>query len=305
MKFRMRFLVVYILILITFLVVMVFSTNIVVGINNYQKKMSPITVNKDNFLAKDDIVYSLDNIVISEGILPIVACNGWSFCETSKENSGKKISLLFISEAETYKVNADVLERPDVRLVHDGMFVKGNNHGFYAKFSPITMKNGIYKLYLSCWENEENYGLEYTGKEYRKDYREFREWTWTSSKINKDFSDAKLKDIANNIDDIHLQENGAISIQGWAFIDGMDCKNQKVYLNISDSKGNEAIYNTQSIKRKDVGDAFKSSIYNYSGFKALIPSETLEKGKIIIQIYIDNEGTIYQASKNNDYTIEK
>jgi hypothetical protein len=65
--------------------------------------------------------------------------------------------------------------------------------------------------------------------------------------------------------------------------------------------GNSVTYDTQSISRPDVVTAYKSQLYNKSGFTAIIPKDELQDGNIQIDVLVKNGDSIYLAEKKYVY----
>jgi hypothetical protein len=176
-------------------------------------------------------------------------------------------------------------------------------HGFEGEFSTITMKNGIYKLYIYDWENEKNYGVVDTGRLYEKDANGMKEFIWTSSEVDLDSQNAIQQGLTSYIDIFEVQEADLLNITGWAFVNELDCENQKVYLEIVGKNGS-VIYDTTWVRRVDVGDVYNNRRYDQSGFQALIPTAGLEAGKMTIRVYVENDGAIYGGEQTYEYSLD-
>lgn len=293
--------VIYITIIILFLVYLFNANNIISSFFRDTVTKTDLT----SYQTKDFVNYSVDEFAEYGGLLEKISFKGWAFCETSAMNNQKKISLVFVSDNNVYEFTDKVSNRYELYKAFNGSKkIQGTKHGFVWEFSTIPMRNGIYELYIYCRENDQNYGFVKTDKLYKKDVNGFKEYTWISSKIKKSLTtDATIQNVNSSIDKFEVMEDDSINIIGWAFLNEKDCLNQKVYLEITDSGGITVTYNTKLMERRDVGDVFKSSKYNQSGFSALIPSGDLEKGEATIRIYIENNGTIYGPSIDYNLTI--
>jgi len=297
---RNKRLVVYILFVVLF-ILYVFNANTIVGyfVGDAVKK-----TNINEFPAKDTVKYIIEDYYSSNNMEGRVYFSGWAFCETKEDNANKKISLVFASDNNCYEYIFEPIERLDVaRAFKNSKNIEGINHGFTGEFSTITMNNGVYELYIYDWENEKNYGIATTGLLYKVDSNGFQKYTWISSVIDVDITNAIPGQLKSCVDVINMNEDGTVNIRGWAFVNELNSKEQKVYLEITDSSGKTATYDTKPIDRIDVGDAYLSSKYNHSGYEALIPSGNIVKGTITCRIYVENNGTIYGPSIDYNLTI--
>ena len=159
-----------------FAVVFFAANNIILSIpwkNTYALRKTE-TYKFDNL--SNELNYKLDLFNENQDILSTVELIGWAFIPSQQANDNKEIKLVFVSEDNRYEVNTALQERFDIRAVLQENKVHGYKHGFRTRFSPLQMKNGIYKLYLFCYENEEISGMVDTGEMYLKTYRNFSEY---------------------------------------------------------------------------------------------------------------------------------
>ena len=91
----------------------------------------------------------------------IVEISGFAFKEIKEEIKSREILIYMESENKrnNYIVKAELIQRPEVLTEH----LKGIDSskyidaGYYAKFSAIIMKNGIYKVRIVVKENDKMY----------------------------------------------------------------------------------------------------------------------------------------------------
>ena len=188
--------------------------------------------------------------------------------------------------------DVNLMSRPDVVQAYKDINIRGVFHGFSETLSTVGVKNGIYKIYIYCKENEENYGLVYTGEMLKKDSNGISPYSWISSKSN--ITETEIWENSKYvIDSISFTKEGNMQITGWAFVEGKNTLSQHVYVRLTYANGESETYNTESVQRFDVGNAYKSDLYNNSGFKAIIPSEVIVDGDIKIEILIETDGNVY------------
>lgn len=164
--------------LLTFVLWMVFATDIIVKLNGADlvKKCS-----LSDFLQKDDVIFAVDIIAENGDMLETVSIQGWSFVETDTDNTNRETRLVFENEKNAYEVlvkTEDMCTRTDVlNVFSDKKFGINKSVAFIYEFSTLQMKNGIYNIYIYVWENEENYGIADTGIQVKKDGASFKIYT--------------------------------------------------------------------------------------------------------------------------------
>lgn len=160
-----------------FVIVLMTANDIVLSIpwkNLYS--LRTITTNETgNFSA--ELKSRVDSFNQNQDILSTVEFSGWSFFPSEQKNPDKKIKLVFASENDHYEVDTELQERFDLMAILRENKVFDYKHGFMTKFSPIKMKNGVYKLFIYCYENEETSGIVDTGQSFLKDYNSFTEYS--------------------------------------------------------------------------------------------------------------------------------
>lgn len=290
-------LIAYIIILLFFLSYLVLATNIVsIIMPNSVKK---VNINIDA-LKKDPVLYTLDRIEYLDDFYGNIQLSGWAFCETLEDNSEKEIWFIFKSEKSTYMFENE-LQSSEITSVFNSIYdIRGKNHRFGNTLSTAVMKNGLYKIYIYCKENNENYGLVDTNIMIKKDSSGICEYVWHSSPQNITETEIGANTICT-IDSVTTTDDGYTQIVGWAFTEGLDTNNQSVYVRLTYEDGNSVTYDTQSISRPDVVTAYKSQLYNNSGFTAIIPKDELQDGNIQIDVLVKNGDSIYLAEKKYVY----
>lgn len=253
-------------------------------------------------LKRSSVIYNIDSIEKYDDFLNTLYFAGWAFCETLEDNDEKEIWFIFKSDREIYIFKNEVVASTLDRTFKDKYNIRGNKHRFYSTVSFATMKNGLYKFYIYCKENNENYGLADTGILLKKGNREISQYKLKSQLTKITLPIIVDKQVKCIIDSVDIIED-CFEINGWAFIDGLDTINQSVYIRLSNEVGTDAIYDTQNITRPDVGEAYNNEIYKNSGFKAVIPIDELPDDKVVnIEILVENNGSVYSGSKAYMYS---
>ena len=123
----------------------------------YIEKTEKIDLDRDSSLT-----YSVERFEQRENSYrEIVEIFGFAFKELKEEIKNREISIYMESENKknNYIVKAELIQRPEILTEHlaGGDFSKYIDIGFYAKFSAIVMKNGIYKVNVVVKENDKMY----------------------------------------------------------------------------------------------------------------------------------------------------
>ena len=123
----------------------------------YIEKTEKIDLDRDSSLT-----YSVEKIEQRENSYrEIVEISGFAFKEIKEEIKSREILIYLESENKknNYIVKAELIQRPEILTEHlaGRDFSKYIDIGFYAKFSAIVMKNGIYKVNVVVKENDKMY----------------------------------------------------------------------------------------------------------------------------------------------------
>ena len=123
----------------------------------YIEKTEKIDLDRDSSLT-----YSVERFEQRENSYrEIVEISGFAFKDLKEEIKNREILIYMESENKknNYIVKAELIQRPEILTEHlaGGDFSKYIDIGFYAKFSAIVMKNGIYKVNVLVKENDKMY----------------------------------------------------------------------------------------------------------------------------------------------------
>ena len=123
----------------------------------YIEKTEKIDLDRDSSLT-----YSVERFEQRENSYrEIVEISGFAFKDLKEEIKNREILIYMESENKknNYIVKAELIQRPEILTEHlaGGDFSKYIDIGFYAKFSAIAMKNGIYKVNVVVKENDKMY----------------------------------------------------------------------------------------------------------------------------------------------------
>ncbi len=238
---------------------------------------------------------NLDGYTIGTNLLQQSALSGWAFSETHIGNENREVKYIFASEENVYSLEAELLRRPGVKEAFLDLLSEESTNmlGAIASFSPITMEDDIYELYIFCWENEQDYGLASTGKKFLKQGRTFKEYIFQSIETETLVAEEPISRCT--VDEVGLDAE-TIEISGWAFLEGMDCAEQEVFVQLTGENGTKT-FTTESRERADVAEAYGSDGYLKSGYVARIPAAELEAGSYTLELYVKNGDRIAGTEK--------
>ena len=123
----------------------------------YIEKTEKIDLDRD-----PSLTYSVERFEQRENSYrEIVEISGFAFKDLKEEIKNREILIYLESENKknNYIVKAELIQRPEILTEHlaGRDFSKYIDIGFYAKFSAIVMKNGIYKVNVVVKENDKMY----------------------------------------------------------------------------------------------------------------------------------------------------
>jgi len=291
----------YFAICIIFILLLILSNKIIAAI--IQDNVKKSNINIENY-KKDIVYYGLDEISYYNDLYDSFFIRGWAFCETVLDNSQKEIWILLVNDKATYARELNLNNNIYIYdKFHSEYNIKGMNHGIYSTISTVGVKNGIYKIYIYCKENNENYGLIDTGKMIKKDNRGISEYVLHASA--HDIKETEIGKYANcYIDSALITDEKYLQLTGWAFTEGQNTANQYVYVRLKYAYDKSMTFDTQNRLRVDVGHTFKSHLYDYSGFSTLIPIEILKDGNIEVEILVRNGKSVYLGDKSYVFNVK-
>ena len=165
----------YWLITILLVLLFVFANDIALAIplkETYQLK--EIELNKYDEFAKD-FDLKIESIYTKQDIFITTEISGYALIQPDQASPNKAIKLVFSSDDKRYEVDASIIDRFNLNSLYRNKGIVGINHGFITRFSPLKMENGVYKLYIYCYENENTIGFMDTNRYFEKTYRTFKE----------------------------------------------------------------------------------------------------------------------------------
>jgi hypothetical protein len=260
-------------------------TYVVLFANDRVAKKNDIDLTRLN----NSVIFNVDKIIFSQNLFRDVTASGWAFIEHDGQNPNKRLHLILASEMESYIFEMGTHDRFDLNVIPilSKYTVPKYRNGFEGTFSPLMMKNGVYKLYIFIQENENIEGITDTGIVFTKYYGSFTEYLGGEEipKVNEVLN----TNITLKFDFLCDIENNKAMISGWAFIEDGASKNvpSRPIIKLIKPNGKTSFYSTASVRRVDVAQAFNANELLMSGFSSEIPTESLGMGDNIFSIIFD------------------
>jgi len=165
----------YWLITILLVLLFVFANDIALAIPLKETyKLKEIELNKYDEFAKD-FDLKIESIYTKQDIFITTEISGYALIQPDQASPNKAIKLVFSSDDKRYEVDASIIDRFNLNSLYRDKGIVGINHGFITRFSPLKLENGVYKLYIYCYENENTIGFMDTNRYFEKTYRTFKE----------------------------------------------------------------------------------------------------------------------------------
>ena len=246
----------------------------------------------DTEIESHQVIFHIDEVYLSENIFRDTLVAGWAFIENEGDNPDKQINLLLVSPERTYLVETTTIDRFDLRIASllDGLDVPISRNGFEGNFSPLTMKNGTYHLYLQVIENEDLAAINDTGKIFVKHSNKFEE-NFGGQEITLNSNDINPKVKINTYFSCKFAESG-IAVEGWAFVEesGIGSLPSRPVVKLTRAEGSVAYFTTVAGNSFNVAKQFDNKELMRSGFSSIIPLDYLENGENIITILFEGLG---------------
>lgn len=142
-----------------------FSNKIVLNVSQRNHAMETRFSEED--FKKDAIYYSIDLITSLDGSTEDAYIAGWAFAVAKEDNSQRKVTLYLVGNHDAYAIevpDSTLFYRPDVvQAFPEGTHGSNQRYGFTFTTSTLSIRDGDYKLYVYCEENDYEYGLADTG----------------------------------------------------------------------------------------------------------------------------------------------
>ena len=103
--------------------------------------------------------------------------------------------------------------------------------------------------------------------------------------------------IRSNYDFIMNNPEDKDSLWGWAFLEQTNSIENRIYIEILGADGYKSYIETALIRRPDVAEVYKDSLYEYCGFRAKIEKGLYPNGKLTMRVVIKSNNLFYGDQK--------
>jgi len=117
------------------------------------------TTNFLDYVSTSDGRAHLDNYEKNENLFDEYSFTGWAFCNTTKPNERKEISVVLkkVDDSQCYSITQKPTNRYDVYEAYNDTYdIAGENHGFSVQFTTVPIEDGNYELYVYVCENTDS-----------------------------------------------------------------------------------------------------------------------------------------------------
>lgn len=240
---------------------------------------------------------TVDGIQYCGDILEKIRVNGWALLETEQDNSSRHVSLILNSDRNCYELLLDMEERPDVLVNLKKILKRGELHvptnqvGFSGEFSTLSMGDGVYDIYVFCWENETDFGIKNTGYQLEKSGADCKISPWQGIKTEAVLQVTGEEKTIGNLEILSL-ESSYIRVSGWECIEHKDSRSQTVYVQFESFQGGTQLYKAKNVYSGDVMRAKSDDLYAQCRYFMSIPQENVADGLYRITVFVENDGAV-------------
>lgn len=251
----------------------------------------PKIVDFENYPAKDPVYGNIEDLSSVNSFTEVVRLSGWFFTETEHDSSNRNITYLLKNDKICYALEdkAPAVYRNDVVAAFGDKKIPINSVGTRMDYSLLSVENGVYDLYVFCWENEINYGLMKVDYQVIKEDGVLRKYEPQNTPLSDPIDITGDNTVFHALDSVAISNN-LLTVTGWGFVEGKDCSNQKVYIQLEN--GDMHQYLCSAVKRPDVAEAYENSQYEHCGFTVSCSTEDIPDGIYTITLLVEVDGSV-------------
>jgi|LSQX01.3.fsa_nt_gb hypothetical protein len=142
---------------LAFILLLVYSNDLIILLTGSQfdrvVEVSHISIHE----TEGELLYNVENAIANQDIFHSVEIQGWAFTPNQSYKADTEFNLLLISNDRTYKIDAVVVERIDLKSLFKENNAIGIQHGFISTFTPLKIHDGYYQLWLHFRQCENDY----------------------------------------------------------------------------------------------------------------------------------------------------
>ena len=224
-----------------------------------------------------------------------ISIAGWAFVE-GEDTADQTIFIDFINDDGEHKQYASrSVSRPGVVQTFKSELYRYS--GFTATIPIDDLPDGVWKLQLFVKNGGRVWASDSDTFTISGNTIELQRSPWYEIQETSPVQVTESNLCRHYVDAAEIKE-GIISIYGWAFAEGEDTSNQAIFINFTKDDGEHKQYATRSILRPGVVEAFKSDLYQNSGFAVTIPVDDLPDGVWELQLLVQNGERVWASTSD-------
>lgn len=281
----------YIILMLMLIVWLVTANN---AVERIEGKTVANKVAFEKYNTQDTVYWCFDEISTINSFTETASFQGWAFVETVYDNPDRFVSILLKNSDICYELKETTCQPREIQSAFSDKSIPSSHVGILEDFSLLSVSDGIYDLYIYCWENEHNYGLVDTKLQLVKANGSITKRAWQSEAVNTKLALVKEKGCTRNVETLEVRSN-LLCVSGWAFVHEIDTDMQQVYLLFEESSGSKRLYPTKLSTRPDVASVFGSERYSQSGYEANMMLTDFDDGAWTMTVLVQKDGKTYES----------
>ena len=271
---------------------MIFSTNLIA---QWQNQAHGVDIIEGETLEWERGGLSFIDVSVAEQNNPLfdtVKLKGYVYNISHCSDEDATRSLLLSSKDRSYRIQLTEGWSWAYGLFAEIDLERKKNAGFGDDFCPLGLKDGLYKLILQVEEYGEPVTRAETG--YVIDKRNGHAALSYRPSEPATFADEPAGWCNGGFNVVKLDEEGTLTLTGWAIIDEVDAYDTDIYIGVSCGGEEMRVYSTIKENITYIADYFENPLYYGAGFKAKLPDVTPKDLKLyIFTIY---KGVLHRCS---------
>lgn len=285
-----RWLQVIVAVVVLLVLWLAFSTRVLVGMAN--KNTDFVRVRAEEPLGEYRVAGALDSFAVDTDLMQTVRLFGWVYCMSPADDDASTAHLLAVSDKATYKLTPGRNFRDDLyKLFASDTVGTKKFSGITGEFSPMGMKDGRYRLHYQVEENGAIAGTEVSDYFIVKENGQVSMFRWEGTRQEPVEVAGDANRLLGELNWVGEDEDGKLQVEGWAFIDSEEIAGQQVYLEVADTEGNTALYDTLRDRNAYVANSVIGESYAETGFSTTIGD--FEGTPASMRILLESGGVYY------------
>ena len=250
-------------------------------------------INLENSLVTDATI-EFDYIRPLNNLLEDFLLEGWVALYDDNIRYPSSIQMLLVSSDTTYQVNSYITQKISVQNNIDNQNDHGIAYSFQSIFPTVSLKKGIYRLYLLYEYDIGKYYVN-TGKVFEKKPEKFQQYFAPEESLHPE----DTRTVYGGIENVNDTDGDMIEVNGWAALENGNSYIESVHIEV-EVDNSLHYYPAEKRYRRDVGTYFMDTRYSYSGYTAYIPKALVEDKNAKLRVVVDEyrAGNVYQLDQN-------